>query len=246
MAESYDISVARGAGYRDDGFDFVDTLGEAINNEQFSQGWLNFKDGKDSGDAYVWAALSACGDQIADTVYQNVRNYVDLAANVETCKVKALVSMLREFGLDFMLGQDFDSMPVELLNMLDAYSVDRKYLFASGVLSPSTVRRVLDSCGATLWSNLGRPEYWNVSATWENLSAVLAEVGVLSVEGWEGLSAYLPDRWDQGSGWDAISDTLSNDYDITEDEWSEISAVLSGYRTWLSAEPEPDGAKYVV
>ena len=139
MADIRDVGVQRGAGYQNGGYDFVDSLGTAINNLEYSQGWIRSQENPAAPDAYVWTALSACADGLADVVYQNVRNYIDLASNVETCKVKALMSMLREFGLDFMFGQTFDDMPPELLNMLDAYSVDRKYLFTSGVLSPVTV-----------------------------------------------------------------------------------------------------------
>lgn len=183
MVSDFDSKVAKGVGYRNDGFDFVDVLGSAINNEQFAEGWRNYKAGRDSEDAYVWAALSACGEEIADAVYQNVRNYVDLASNIETCKVKVLASMIGELGLGFLAGDDFDRMPYQILHMMDAYSVDRKYLFASGVLSPDVVSAILSGSSAERVTSAFSRQDWELGA-WEAISLELSGRGIAE-DGWE-------------------------------------------------------------
>ena len=239
MAEIADIGVQKGAGYAGEDVKFTDVLGNSINNLQFSQGWLHATENPAAPDAYVWTALSACGDVLADTVYQNVRNYVDLAANVETCKVKALLSMLKEMGLDFMFGQTFSDVPLKLMNMLDAYSVDRKYLFASGVLSPTTVMHVLSAAGA----KYAGPDYvspaWTSAATWENLSASLSTAGIdettwcisaigLDGEELQGLSGEIPKYWTDGGGWSVLSGCLTA-YSVDETKWNEAYGGISAY-----------------
>lgn len=73
--------------FSDNGFSFVKTLGSFINNREFSQGFIKFLQNRNTADAYVWKCLSAIGDDLGDTVYENVVNYIDFASNVDTCKI---------------------------------------------------------------------------------------------------------------------------------------------------------------
>lgn len=111
------------------GFSFVDTLGSFINNYEFSEGYRKFQE---SGDAtkegYIWAAISAIGGNYAETIYENVLNYIDNVSNVDLCKVKNLQSMIKILGIDYNIINDVEAMPIELVNLIDILSINKHYL----------------------------------------------------------------------------------------------------------------------
>ena len=72
------------------GFKFVEALGSFIQNTKFSTGYNQYASQKDTKDAYIWNALSVIGDKYAETIYENVINYIDNAANVDLCKINVL------------------------------------------------------------------------------------------------------------------------------------------------------------
>ena len=71
-------------------FVFTDILGEFINNIQYKYGYNEHKLGHKNQYAYLWNTLSAISEDYAETIYENVLNYIDNVSNVDLCKVKAL------------------------------------------------------------------------------------------------------------------------------------------------------------
>ena len=112
-------------------FSFVDRLGSFINNYDFGVGYDQFAQGNPTDRAYVWNVLSAIGNEYAQTIYQNVLNYIDNAANVDLCKIKALKSMADILGLKYQIFDNIDIIPIEILNTLDVLSINKKYLLDS-------------------------------------------------------------------------------------------------------------------
>ena len=133
--------------YADNDFSFSDTLGGFIGNKEFSEGFYDFQNGHETSRSFTWDVFQAVGGEIGKTVYQNIRNYVALASDVETCKVEALQSMLSQVGFNFTLV-DAANTPNEILEMIDIYSVDRKYLVNSGFVSDELRSRI--SAAATV------------------------------------------------------------------------------------------------
>ena len=78
--------------------------------------------------SYIWEVLSAIGGDYAETIYENVLNYIDNVANVDLCKVKDLQSMITVLGIDYNIINDVQSMPVEIVNMIDILSINKHYL----------------------------------------------------------------------------------------------------------------------
>ena len=72
------------------GFKFVDAIGSFIQNMKFSEGFNEYQCKKDTKDSYIWNALSAIGDKYAETIYENIINYLDNVSNVDLCKITAL------------------------------------------------------------------------------------------------------------------------------------------------------------
>ena len=114
-------------------FNFVEALGDFINNMKFKAGNNEFLSKQNTKDAYIWSTLSAIGDQYADVVYENVLNYLDNASNVDLCKVKALQSMIQVVGLKYDVFDTFKSIPVEVANLIDVLSINKSYLLRSNV-----------------------------------------------------------------------------------------------------------------
>lgn len=110
-------------------FSFSETLGTFINNREFSQGYIDFINNRETADSYSWTCLSAIGDEIGKTVYENVVNYVDFVSNVDICKIQSLRSMMKNFGFDYTMFDDIEKVPVEIYDLMNIFSVNPKYLF---------------------------------------------------------------------------------------------------------------------
>lgn len=113
------------------GFDFVDTLGSFINNQEFSTGFNQYKQGQNNKNTYIWKVLSAIGNQYAETIYENVLNYIDNVSNIDLCKVKALQSMMNVVGMNYDILPMLNTVPVEIANLMDILSINRRYLLDS-------------------------------------------------------------------------------------------------------------------
>jgi len=114
-------------------FSFVDRLGSFINNFEFSRGYDDYAQGNPTNKAYLWNALSSIGNDYAQEIYQNVLNYIDNAANVDLCKVKALKSMADILGLKYQIFDNIEDIPLEILQTLDTLSINKRYLLNSKV-----------------------------------------------------------------------------------------------------------------
>lgn len=119
------------------GFDFVEALGSFVNNAKFNLGLNQSQVGNDSKDAFIWKALSCIGEDYAEIIYENVLNYIDNAANVDLCKVKALQSMIKIVGVKYEVLQSFSNIPVEIANLIDILSINRRYLLDSKTFKSS-------------------------------------------------------------------------------------------------------------
>lgn len=124
------------------GFSFVDTLGSFINNYEFGSGYRKFQEsGEATKEGYIWAAISAIGGSYAETIYENVLNYIDNVSNVDLCKVKNLQSMIKILGIDYNVINDVEAMPVELVNLIDILSINKHYLVDNKTFAEAFISR---------------------------------------------------------------------------------------------------------
>ena len=124
--------------YSADGFDFSGTLGDFIGNAEFSYGNEDYKveaSAINCGEhvvpnakSNIWHALSAIGQDIGEITYANVRNYIDIVSNVDMCKIRSLVSMMKNMDMDYWVIDNIGDFPLEVLNLIDIFSIDKKYL----------------------------------------------------------------------------------------------------------------------
>ena len=118
-----------------------------IQNRPYSRGYKNFALGRDTRDAFLYKALSATADEVGDTLYLNVRKYIDFVSNVDVCKVKSLESMLKLFGFNKTVFSCFDSFPLELLNLINVLSINKKLLMKAGMLKEDFLSAIVDPDG---------------------------------------------------------------------------------------------------
>ena len=156
-------------------FSFVDTLGSFINNYEFSQSFRNFKQGKDNNYTNIWSVLSTLGDDYGKIIYSNVVNYLDNVANVDLCKIKALKSMITILGVDYQIIVDYNTMPIEILNLMDILSINKHYLFNNKVFNKAFQEYLSSYDGIFLSS-----ENFDLSAELDTNISAISSVTTLS------------------------------------------------------------------
>ena len=136
------LKIQNDARIQDRNFSFSKTLGSFINNRKFSAGYTQFLDGEHDSKTYIWETLSAIGDGLGQVIYGNVLNYVDTVSNVETCKVKALDSMMDELGVEYGVFDLVGRFPHGIVDLMDIFSIDRKYLLAGELIKEGLISRL--------------------------------------------------------------------------------------------------------
>lgn len=144
------------------GFSLVDTLGSLVNNYEWKQGYVDLYNGKNTNESYIWKCLSAIGQDVSEELYQQVLNYIDNAANIDLCKIKVLKSYIKMIGVNYQLFDNIDSIPLEILNLLDILSINKKYL---------TSNQYFNNYFLDILSSNGVTEQSVTYVTAENLSA---------------------------------------------------------------------------
>ena len=115
-------------------FSFIKTLDDMINNREFKDGLHDFYVGNHNKYSFVWEALSVIGQEVGDTVYENVLNYIDIASNIDLCKVRSLQSISKCVGTDFSVLHGLENFPQEITEMIDILSINRKYIMQTNFL----------------------------------------------------------------------------------------------------------------
>ena len=111
------------------GFSAVDTMGNLVVNKKYKKGYDEFTDRKFTEKSYIWQALSAITENISETVYSNVINYIDNVSNVDTCEIKSLRSMLELLGINYRVIDKVQYYPIEIQHLISLLSMNKKYLF---------------------------------------------------------------------------------------------------------------------
>lgn len=117
-------------------FSFSDSVADLAINRKFMEGYGELLDGKHNENTFIWEALSAIGNEIGETVYENVLNYIQNVADINTCSIKSICSISKMMGdesYEFM-GK-FSNIPVEIQKLLDIFSINKAYLFDKNVLA---------------------------------------------------------------------------------------------------------------
>ena len=117
-------------------FSFTESAADLAINREFTKGYGELLDGKHNENTFIWEALSAIGNDIGSTIYENVLNYIQDVADINTCSIKSVCSISKMMGdesYDFM--GNISTVPVEILKLLDIFSINKNYLFENNVLA---------------------------------------------------------------------------------------------------------------
>lgn len=148
---SYGV-IADTVKFNDHGYSATETLGSFIVNSEYSKGFIEYINGINTADAYIWKCISAIGENLGEVVYSNIRNYIDFVSNVETCKVRSLRSMMKMLGFDYTVFDDIDRMPIEIVNLMNVMSISKNRLLDNETLQPALMAD-LSAAGAFLDSS---------------------------------------------------------------------------------------------
>ena len=125
-------------------FSYSKTLGTFINNREFAKSYVDFINGKEDSTTFIWQVLSSIGDDVGEVIYSNVLNYIDDVSNIDICKLKSLRSMIDSFGINYSVLNNIDIMPLEVANVMDIMSINKKYLLNSEKLGKNLIQKLYD------------------------------------------------------------------------------------------------------
>jgi hypothetical protein len=104
------------------------TAGNLIGNRQYKEDFNKFNSGCICNESYLWNAISAISDETGKVLYENIKNYIDYVTNVDLCKIEALRSMIKLYGLEYKIFDRFDIFPNEILDLINIFSINKKYI----------------------------------------------------------------------------------------------------------------------
>ena len=145
-----DVNIVKKNSYE---FSAVKEVLSEVNNKDFKAGESDFYSliegyaEKDTSKSYIWTAISAIADDVTESIYQNVLNYIDNVSNIDTCSVKALQSMIQIIGTRFSVFDNLKACPVDIMNLINVFSMRRDYLLNSEKVCNQLIN-VLSSTGS--------------------------------------------------------------------------------------------------
>ena len=138
-------------------FSFTETVASLANNKEYKSGYVDLLNGKNNDKTYFWTCLSAVGEEVSEVIYENVLNYINNVANINTCKLVALTSIAKVLGItEFAVLKNLKTIPEDVLKIMDIFSINR--------------------------ANLLNIRYFNTEFVSDLLSATLNEDTLLSLE----------------------------------------------------------------
>lgn len=113
----------------DNDFSFISTFFDLVGNKEFKDAEISTLYTKaETSETSIWRSLSAVAEQLGSTFYSNTLNFIDNVSNVDTCKVSQLQSMISQLGVKYTVFNDIQSMPLDIQNLIDTFSIKREYL----------------------------------------------------------------------------------------------------------------------
>ena len=117
----------------------VDTMGSLVGNREFGRGYCEFACGQTTSKSYIWQALSAASQSLGEEVYSNVLHYIDNISNVDVCKVKSLMSMLKLIDSNYLMLDKVQHYPIEVQKLIDILSINKRYLLDNTYIKQSFI-----------------------------------------------------------------------------------------------------------
>ncbi len=126
-------------------FSFVDVLANAVTNNRFLEGKKQLDAGQNNENTFLWRSLSAVGQDIGEVLYSNVLNYIDNVSNIDLCKITALRSMMKAYGIKYTIFDNFNTVPKKIQDIIDVMSINKRYFKRPDVINYMLIRSMFIS-----------------------------------------------------------------------------------------------------
>ena len=121
-------------------FSFISTFFELVGNKEFKKAEIStLYTSAQTKETSLWRSLSAVAEQLGETFYSNVLNFIDNIYNIDTCKINALQSIISAMGLNYTVFSEIQFMPAEVIDLIDKLSIKREYLTCDSVMDKSFI-----------------------------------------------------------------------------------------------------------
>ena len=126
-----------------DSFSFISAVFDLVGNKQYKSAEYDVlcSNAKNS-DTYVWHALSAVGQSVGSILHESILNYIDNVANIDTCNIRSLQSMIKTIGTNYTVINDINTFPIEVQNYIDIFSIQRELLLNSDKVKKSLADKI--------------------------------------------------------------------------------------------------------
>lgn len=131
-------------------FSFVHEALNEVNNLDFKEGEHDFLtrnvDGQidstyDTSKSYFWTAISAVSNSVSKEIYEKILNYFVDIADIDTCEVKSLQSMLEILGTKYSIFNIINDCPLEIFKLINILSIKPEFLIKDGVLAYDNIQQ---------------------------------------------------------------------------------------------------------
>ncbi len=143
-------------------YSFTKELINNVNNFDFKQSAYETLSGtNDTEYSYIWTALSNIVENnstVSTLLHNNISyefendilNYIDNISDIDTCKIKALQSMISQLGVNYTIFDKIKLMPLQIVKILDVLSIKKEYLLESSKVNEIFSKLLFDQISSDL------------------------------------------------------------------------------------------------
>ena len=113
------------------GFSFTGNLAKLAINDDWVDGYNALINSTSQPNSFtsMWNAVSSGAEDVGNTFYKTIRNYIDDIGNIDTCGIDALKNYANITGLKSDYLELNISFPIEIKNLVEIFSVNPAYLY---------------------------------------------------------------------------------------------------------------------
>lgn len=94
---------------------------------------------------FFWKTMSATCDDIGSEIYKKIENYIGNISDIDTCEIHSLQDFAKLYGYNEDLTYSNFSFPVEILNIINIFSLNKECLYGANSVLTTETRNTLSS-----------------------------------------------------------------------------------------------------
>lgn len=167
---------------RNNDFSYTKLLNDITVNSQWRNGYDDVKEGNFTsvnGKAdlaamspmgSLWYLLSAACEDVGNTVYDKVHNFIPNTLDIDTCEYRSLRSIGQTIGMQSIPSFDI-SLPQDLADMVNVFSLPQSQTLASAFLKEDIKNQIISACSGSVsavtttgtFTSVDMDAYWTVA-----------------------------------------------------------------------------------